>query len=114
MNLTMFYMMLRGAIRSKSELKEVNHAFMEFDRVNNTFKMKVHGILNKELVVRDFEELKNDPMTMKLADGVVDFFKIKEDVPALTMDVDFLTKTTLVEIVIKNKDNTTKKLNFNV
>ena len=113
MNLTMFYLMLRSAIRSKSEMKEVNHAELYFNRISNTFKMKVDGIDNGKLISREFQEMNDDPMTIKLADGIVDYLKIKDECPELTMEVDFLLRTTKVIATIK-QNHTTKSINYNV
>lgn len=113
MNLSMYYMMLRSAIKGKAELNEVNYCFMHFDRKSNGFKMKVTGMAQKQLVTRDFQELKDDMITKKLCDGVIDYLKIKGDVIELTMEVDFLMKTTEVIATIQESSNT-KKLKYHV
>lgn len=105
--------MLRSAIRSKSELKEVNLATLYFNRETKLFRMKVEGIQNSKFVTREFEEMHGDEMTMKLADGVVDYLKITGECPELTMEVDFLLRTTKVNAKIKD-GNSTKSVNYGV
>lgn len=114
MNLTMFYMMLRGAIRAKAELKEVNHTIMYFDRVNQSFRMTATGIENGKIVTREFEELSGDDMTAKLANGTIEYLKIEGDVPSLIMEVDFLTRVTTVTADVKQPDGTIKHIKYNV
>mgnify|MGYP006280899171 CR=1 FL=1 len=109
----MFYLMLRSAIRSRSQLKEVNHAKLFFNRETNTFKMNVDGIDKGMLVTREFEEMNDDPTTIKLADGIVEYLKITQPCPELTMEIDFLLKQTIVNATIK-EGQTTKTLQFNV
>ena len=61
--------MLRSAIRSKSEMNEVNYAVLHFDRINKVFKMKVDGVVKGHFCERNFEEINGDPITMKLEIG---------------------------------------------
>lgn len=113
MNLSMYYIMLRSAIKGKAELSEVNHALMMFDRLNQSFKLSAKGIDKKQLVEREFEEMKNDAITNKLADGVIDYLKIKGNVTYLTMDVDFILKTTTVVATV-TENGVSKRYKYSV
>ena len=114
MNLTMFYLMLRSAIRSKAEMNEINHAVLYFDRVNKLFKIKVDGIKKGIFCERDFEEINGDAITMKLADGTIDHLRITGEVPSLEMTVDFLLRQTTVIADVKQPDGTIKKIKYTV